>query len=97
LRSCFLPPFIEDKTPPPPRWKCGNPAWWAVYQRRKAIVEPVIEVLKEQRGLRQFHRRGMGKVAVELALAATAYNLTSTGSLIQGRISLLTTQAGLVL
>ena len=48
----------------------------AVYQRRKAIVEPVIEVLKEQRGMRQFRRRGLGKVAVEFALAATAFNLT---------------------
>ena len=41
----------------------------AVYQRRKAIVEPVIGVLKEQRGMRQFRRRGLEKVAVEFALA----------------------------
>jgi len=33
-------------------------------------------VLKQQRGLRQFARRGLRQVAVELALAATAYNLT---------------------
>ena len=45
-------------------------------QRRKAIVEPVIGVLKEQRGMRRFRRRGLAQVAVELALAATAYNLT---------------------
>ena len=48
----------------------------AIYQRRKAIVEPVIGVLKEQRGMRRFRRRGLAKVAVELALATTAFNLT---------------------
>jgi transposase len=58
------------------RQKLRDPAGRAVYQRRKAIVEPVIGVLKEQRGMRQFRRRGLAKVAVELALAATAFNLT---------------------
>jgi transposase len=48
----------------------------AVYQRRKAIIEPVFGTLKEQRGMRQFRRRGLEKVGVEIALAATAYNLT---------------------
>jgi hypothetical protein len=36
----------------------------------------VFGVLKEQRGMRRFARRGLAQVAVELALAATAYNLT---------------------
>ncbi len=58
------------------RQKLRDPAGRAIYQRRKAIVEPVFGVLKEQRGMRQFRRRGMVKVAVELALAATAFNLT---------------------
>ena len=58
------------------RRKLRDPAGRAVYQRRKAIVEPVIGVLKEQRGMRQFRRRGLGKVAVEFALAATAFNRT---------------------
>jgi len=58
------------------RQKLRDPAGRAVYQRRKAIVEPVIGVLKEQRGMRQFRRRGRAKVAVELALATTAFNLT---------------------
>jgi len=48
----------------------------AIYGRRKALIEPIFGVLKEQRGMRQFRRRGLPKVAVELALAATAYNLT---------------------
>ena len=58
------------------RRKLRDPAGRRIYQRRKAIVEPVFGVLKQQRGLRQFARRGLQQVAVELALAATAYNLT---------------------
>ena len=58
------------------RRKLRDPAGRRIYQRRKAIVEPVIGVLKEQRGMRRFARRGLAQVAVELALAATAYNLT---------------------
>ena len=58
------------------RQKLRDPAGRAIYQRRKAIVEPVFGVLKEQRGMRQFRRRGLAKVGVELALAATAFNLT---------------------
>jgi hypothetical protein len=40
------------------------------------LIEPIFGVLKEQRGMRQFRRRGLEKVAVEMTLAATAYNLT---------------------
>jgi hypothetical protein len=47
-----------------------------IYGRRKAIVEPVNGVLKEQRGMRRFRRRGLEKVAVEWALTTTAFNLT---------------------
>ena len=58
------------------RSKLRDPAGRRIYQRRKAIVEPVTGVLKQQRGMRRFVRRGLREVAVELALAATAYNLT---------------------
>ena len=58
------------------RQKLRSPAGRVIYQRRKAIVEPVFGVLKEQRGMRRFRRRGLGKVAVEFALMATAFNLT---------------------
>ena len=53
-----------------------SPRGRAVYRRRKAIIEPVFGVLKEQRGMRRFRLRGLAKVGVEVALAATAYNLT---------------------
>jgi transposase len=48
----------------------------AVYDRRKALVEPVFGVLKQQRGLRQFRTRGQRRVAAEFTLAVLAYNLT---------------------
>jgi transposase len=47
-----------------------------VYGRRKATVEPVFGVLKQQRGLRQFRTRGMANVGNEFTLATLAYNLT---------------------
>ena len=56
--------------------KLRRPAGQAVYRRRKAIVEPVFGVLKQQRDLRRFRMRGLAKVAVEVTLAATAFNLT---------------------
>jgi len=46
------------------------------YGRRKAIVEPVFGVLKQQRGLRQFRTRGIANVSNEFTLATLAYNLT---------------------
>ena len=42
---------------------------------RKAMVEPVIGVLKEQRGMRQ-PRVGLAGASTELLLAAISYNLT---------------------
>jgi IS5 family transposase len=56
--------------------KLRTPEGRAVYRRRKAIVEPVFGVLKQQRDLRRFRLRGLAKVAVEVTLAATAFNLT---------------------
>ncbi len=47
-----------------------------MYRRRKALVEPVFGVLKEQRNLRGFRTRSITKVSTEFALAAIAYNLT---------------------
>lgn len=46
------------------------------YRRRQALVEPVIGVLKEQRGMRGVRLRGLSKVQTEIALVCTAFNLT---------------------
>jgi transposase len=58
------------------RERMREPASRACYQRRKALVEPVFGVLKQQRGMRQFRRRGLAAVATEWTLATTAFNLT---------------------
>ncbi len=58
------------------RRKLRDPAGRAIYARRKAIVEPVNGILKEQRGMRRFRMKGLRKVALEWTLASIAYNLT---------------------
>lgn len=58
------------------RQKLRDPAGRAVYQRRKALVEPVWGTLKEQRGMRRFRMRSLHKVKIEFTLAAISYNLT---------------------
>lgn len=58
------------------RERMREPASRSCYARRKALVEPVFGVLKQQRGMRQFRRRGLEAVSTEWALATTAYNLT---------------------
>lgn len=58
------------------REKMRAPDGRQTYRRRKALIEPVFGVLKEQRGLRGFRMRGRVKVAIELTLATLAYNLT---------------------
>jgi transposase len=63
------------------RAKLRSPAGKAAYARRKAIVEPVFGVLKQQRNMRQFRTRGLQNVNNELTLAAMAFNLTRLHSL----------------
>jgi transposase len=58
------------------RRKLRSRAGQRIYQRRKAIVEPVFGVLKQQRGMRQFRLRGLQRVGLELSLAAIGYNLS---------------------
>lgn len=67
---------VRDPAQKRMRRKLRSPCGRAIYGLRKALIEPVFGVLKEQRGMRQFRRRGLEKVGVEIALAATAYNLT---------------------
>jgi len=58
------------------RDKLRSPEGRRIYQRRQAVVEPVFGILKEQRGLRKFRRRGLAAVATEWMMAVIAYNLT---------------------
>jgi hypothetical protein len=63
------------------RAKLRSPDGEATYARRKAIVEPVFGVLKQQRGIRQFRTRGLQNVNNEFTLATLAYNITRLRSL----------------
>lgn len=58
------------------RAKLRTSAGRSLYQRRQAVVEPVFGILKEQRGMRKFRRRGLAGASTEWMLAAIAYNLT---------------------
>ncbi len=58
------------------RAKLRSSAGQAAYARRKAVVEPVFGVLKQQRGMRQFRTRGLNKVGNEFTLATLAFNIT---------------------
>ena len=58
------------------RAKLRSPAGQAAYARRKAVVEPVFGVLKQQRGMRQFRTRGLQNVNNEFILATIAFNIT---------------------
>jgi transposase len=58
------------------RQKLRRRAGRNIYLERKALVEPVIGTLKEHRGMRQFLRRGLAGVSLELVLAALSYNVT---------------------
>jgi hypothetical protein len=58
------------------RQKLRDPTGRNIYAQRKAIVEPVFGVLKQQRRLRQFRLRGLQRVGIEFTLAAIGYNLS---------------------
>ena len=47
----------------------------AIYRLRKMTVEPVIGLIKEVLGFRQFSLRGLGAAAGEWCLVCLAFNL----------------------
>jgi hypothetical protein len=49
-----------------------RPEGRAVYRQGKAFIDPVFGMPKEQRGMRQFRRRGLEEVAVEMSNRGTA-------------------------
>jgi transposase len=58
------------------RQRLRSPAGRKLYERRKGLIEPVFGTLKEHRGMRKFHRRGLAGTNVEFLLMALAFNLT---------------------
>lgn len=53
--------------------KCGG--FESPYRLRKQTVEPVFGNIKEARGFRRFHLRGLGKVGGEWSLVCLVHNL----------------------
>ena len=56
-------------------YKLGTAAGKAIYRLRKCTVEPVIGIIKEAMGFRQFSLRGQENVTGEWRLVCLAYNL----------------------
>src|SRR5262249_12353677 len=59
----------------------------AIYSLRKCTVEPVIGMIKEVLGFRQFWLRGEQAAAGEWDLVCLAFNLKRLHSLLQGEVS----------
>jgi len=69
-----VPP--EDATPlEKMAYKLSTEIGQAIYRLRKCTVEPVIGIIKEILGFRQFSLRGLKKVAGEWCLVCLAFNL----------------------
>jgi transposase len=66
----------EDATVQQQMWhKLQDEAGAAVYNQRKAIVEPVFAYLKHVRGFRQFLLRGLARVEAEWLLMCLTHNV----------------------
>jgi len=58
----------------------------AIYRLRKSTVEPVIGIIKEVLGFRQFSLRGLAAAAGEWCLVCLAFNLKRLHILLAGRL-----------
>jgi transposase len=75
--------FAEQPTPPPSdaspvekmAYKLQTDIGQAIYRLRKSTVEPVIGIIKEVLGFRQFSLRGLAAAAGEWCLVCLAFNL----------------------
>jgi transposase len=84
--------FAQQPGPPPPEaspkekmaYKLQTEIGQAIYRLRKCTVEPVIGIIKEVLGFRQFSLRGLEKVAGEWTLVCIAFNLKRMHTLYLG-------------
>jgi transposase len=75
--------FVQSSTPPPDdasptlkmAYKLQTEIGHAIYRLRKCTVEPVIGLIKEVLGFRQFSLRGLEATAGEWGLVCLAFNL----------------------
>ena len=90
--------FAENPAPPPddasPTVKMAHQLQTeigkAIYRLRKCTVEPVIGIIKEILGFRQFSLRGLSAAAGEWGLVCLAFNLKRLHTLTEGQIGTLT-------
>ncbi len=76
LLGSTVPVPPEDATPLEKMvYKLSTEMGQAIYRLRKCTVEPVIGIIKEILGFRQFSLRGLKKVAGEWCLVCLAFNL----------------------
>lgn len=75
--------MAEQPAPPPDdatpivkmAYKLQTEVGQAIYRLRKCTVEPVIGIIKEVLGFRQFSLRGLAPAAGEWCLVCLAFNL----------------------
>jgi transposase len=86
VRCAPLPePPPADASPQVQRaYKLQTPVGKAIYGARKCTVEPVIGIIKEVLGFRQFSLRGLLAAAGEWCLVCLAFNLKRLHTLLQG-------------
>ena len=88
--------FAAEPAPPPPdasltvqmAYQLRTAIGKAVYGARKSTVEPVIGIIKEVLGFRQFSLRGLGAAAGEWSLVCVAWNLKRLHVLCKGALCL---------
>jgi hypothetical protein len=66
--------------------KLFTPAGKAIYRLRKCTVEPVIGIIKETIGFRQFSLRGLEATAGEWSIMCLAFNLKRLHVLTEGEL-----------
>jgi transposase len=86
--------FAELPAPPPEdatskvkmAYKLRTEIGQAIYRLRKSTVEPVIGIIKEVLGFRQFSLRGLAAAAGEWCLVCLAFNLKRLHVLLAGQL-----------
>ena len=86
--------FAETPAPPPEdaslrvkmAYKLKTEIGQAIYRLRKSTVEPVIGIIKEVLGFRQFSLRGLAAAAGEWCLVCLAFNLKRLHTLLAGQL-----------
>jgi transposase len=80
------PSALDEHASPRARMaaKLQTPAGRAIYRQRKCTVEPVIGIIKEVLGFRQFSLRGLANVRGEWILVCLAYNIKRLHTLLDG-------------